>query len=268
VKSIKHIGVFLPNYEPADPALERARSLAIETSARISLLTAMEWQADYDATQMVLESNMEIIELPGADAESVRAAVDSEDIDILLKTARPQPASGRVVGGLARDLLRGCPCPVWVVRRSRPSDRAPVIAAISSLANEDVALARRVIQTAARIAQVESRRLLVAHVWSPLERALGQLVPSDRRLYIAEHRRWRRRELKSLTRAFSPIEAECVLLQGAPESALTQLAAEKSSETIVVGHQGRSGISAFLFGNAGERIIEETRANVISVRAA
>lgn len=63
------------------------------------------------------------------------------------------------------------------------------------------------------------------------------------------------------------VESEFHLAEGRPEVAVQRCAEELSSDWVVVGTHGRSGIRALLLGSVAEKIIRTSRVTTLSVRS-
>lgn len=267
METISHIGVFVPKlgsseHNQSDPALAEARQLAEQTGAKVTV---------FCPANAVESSDLDHEPLAGPIANALREAVVEHEIDILLKTARPGRKSERVIGRLARSLLRNCPCPVWIVR-PKQAGSPPVIAAVGAIDYDsppaELTISRRVIAVAATIAQLQSRPLVVTHV-SRDDQMRYTLIRDWREEYIhrIEYRRWIYGRLARFAEKVTDMPVLIEPLTGNPVRAIVELGQRLRSDTIVVGHQMRSGLRAMLFGNTGETVVDESDANVISVNA-
>jgi len=265
METIGNIGIYVPAGK-ADVAIERGFSLARRTGALVTYLAPPEAHGEFAAP-----SAERAVLLPEASAKAIRSAIESEAIDFLVKAALPAKGSGRIVGGIARELLRDCPCPLWITRSSAGATHSPVIAAVGRVEDadsDDVASAKRVISTAAYLSACQGRPLVVAHAWSAVgEPLVTRLGRRERQRYLLDHRRWLYGKLAKLTRRSTDTPALIELVQGSPSTAISELAESLDSDTIVVGHRGRRGLRAMLFGNTGEELIDSTTSGVVSVLA-
>ena len=62
------------------------------------------------------------------------------------------------------------------------------------------------------------------------------------------------------------IEAEGLVLEGQPATAIVETAQERGADLIVTGSHGRSGLERVLLGSTSERILNETRCAVLVVK--
>lgn len=285
--ALRHIAVYLPHGGIGDPGLQSAAALARRVGARMTLLSALplDWrshrasalrrfdQERLDDVAARLGRHVHTAVLDGPPPSSIRRAVAVREIDLLVKTARPRSFLDRVIGGVARDLLRQCPCPVWVVRANWRGDEAPIVAAIGAVGwsadPDDLELARQVLSVAADLAALHGRQLVVAHAWDPIAgRVVARSSSSELQTYLRDEEQHLRGDIAELLAGLE-IEAEIALVRGEPAAAVADLAGRLGSEMIVVGNRGRSGLSGLLFGNTAERVIDAANtSSVLTVRAA
>ena len=64
------------------------------------------------------------------------------------------------------------------------------------------------------------------------------------------------------------VKASSEVLRGVPSTAITEAAAARHADLIVIGTHGRSGISRFLLGSVAQRVIAAASCPVMTVRTA
>ena len=88
--------------------------------------------------------------------------------DLVLKSVANRPASrSRSITRDDRDLLRNCPCPVWLVNALSKTNNGCIVAAIDKPeeGGTDDVLNRHILEVARSIALAEFRELHIVHAW-------------------------------------------------------------------------------------------------------
>ncbi len=217
------------------------------------------------------------------------------DVDTVthVETCDPVKAIGRrVVGGEADlvvtlddesppswntgQLLRTCPCPVWVVRPT-VATLAPtgwnVVAAVdptSDASDLDVLI----LELASSMVERAGGVLHVAHAWE----MIGSVTRPGRRLsgrfdvtydeLIVQARAQRADMLDEMLDRIRPfaIERQVHLAHGAPESAIPRVLDDVDADVLVMGTLARTGIRRFMIGNTAERVLGSARCSLMAVK--
>ncbi len=107
--------------------------------------------------------------------EVIRAAQQSP-FDLVMKTADSGGLTP-LFGSTAMKLLRMCPAPVWIEKPSRRRGLRRIVAAVDPFVDEETgrALNRKIVETAALLADIEGAELSVLHVWQAFGAGRGGL---------------------------------------------------------------------------------------------
>ncbi|GAB4523378.1 MAG: universal stress protein [Haliangiales bacterium] len=209
----------------------------------------------------------------GRPSREIIRQVISAGHDLVIKTARPEDdyERARFFGTTAIRLLRGCPCPVWVVRHERNRHRR-VLAAIDAVGDpERRALSDEIMTRAASLAAMEDAELHVVQVWD-VWGTRNHLLADEQRLSLVEH--VRRRVSYDLTsyldayRRYLPVPDRIHSLQGTPVEQITELAISIRADTVVMGTFARSGVRSYLIGNTAEKILPYLDASALVIKPA
>ena len=196
--------------------------------------------------------------------------------DLLMK-----PAEGR--GGLSRllfgstdlNLLRKCPCPVWIMKPSQRKQFSRVLAAVDPdpgiEANPE--LNKLIMDLATSLAARENSELHIVHAWSvPYERLMrsgrARVSTAYVKRFVRETRIAHKTWLDELTAEYDLAElgAKVHLLKGDPGDVIPALAKKKRVELVVIGTVARTGIPGFLIGNTAENTLAELDCSVLAVK--
>lgn len=195
--------------------------------------------------------------------------------DLIIKTAESSARLKTMAfGSTAMNLMRKCPCPVWILKPAVRRNYARVMAAVdpdpSNRAAE--ALNAKIMELATSLAQREGSELHVVHAWKLHgERMLTihaglqySEVEKFARIVRAQHAG----RLAELVEAFAPdTPADRVhLLKGDPGALISALAKRKEIELLVMGTLSRTGIAGVFIGNTAEKVLHQVDCSVLTVK--
>lgn len=170
------------------------------------------------------------------------------------------------------ELIRNCPCPLWLSKTEQFDRRAPVIAAVDPLhANAKPAmLDHAIVAHAVEVAQ-ESANVIVCHAYGLPQRSVGHTslevywlgVPAeDQRAYEENLQRAVGKLLES-----GQIPSENVrVVRGDPAVQLPKLAKKLAAGVVVMGAVSRRGLRRIYIGSTAERVIDEIGCDVLIVK--
>jgi nucleotide-binding universal stress UspA family protein len=202
-------------------------------------------------------------------------AVQHEGFDLLVKPARgAQGLTDRLFGSTDMHLLRKCPCPVWIDQASAKPNYETILAAVDPNDDSD-ALSRLVLDLATSMAQRESARLNIVHVW----RMPGESVIREGRYRLPElelqalldstearHRETLARLLRHYDLAVD--DPAVHIVKGTPAPAIRDTAVSLGADLIVMGTVGRTGLPGFFIGNTAEEVLQTATTSVLAVKPA
>ena len=204
--------------------------------------------------------------------EVVRQAIRAGH-DLVMKVAE-KPSRTVLFGATGMQLLRRCPCPVWLVKPAGNESDTRVLAAVDPSSDDpsSQALNTKIIEHARRVAQFQGAEMHVIHAWI----AYGASVLRGRGgAQLDEVRRYRRsvkREAKAaLERLLNETNTHLApknvhLIEGAPELVLPRFAKAKKFDLLVMGTVARSGISGLIIGNTAERLVGRVACSILALK--
>ena len=265
-------------------AARQARWLAESSGATLTFLHSV-WADIHEEGQSIrpgpgkhgmeaLESLAEEATAAGARAELVivrdRAwleiirRVQRRDNDLVVVARRNQLDPG-AIGGIARKLMRKCPCPVWVVKLEGSLEPRAIVAAtdLSEVGNLAVVLA-------ADLARISGCELHVVHAWQapivvPISSELEgtPLAPSE----LEELQKAAEERLESALRALDvPVAVMKHVPCEAPSRAIRELVERIPADLLVMGTVSRGGIAGLLMGNTAERLLDRVHCSMLTVK--
>jgi nucleotide-binding universal stress UspA family protein len=195
--------------------------------------------------------------------------------DLVMTTAGDGGAlKEKLFGSTAMHLMRKCPCPVWVIKPSRPERYTRILAAVDPVPLEEgqYAINIKIMDLATSLARRDACELVVVHTWTfPAEDSLrsGYLVASNElERWVGEAGDLHRRRLAELLRpyALEDLKSQVYMLKGEPGDMIPQLAAKMEVGLIVMGTVSRTGVAGFLMGSTAERILRQADCAVLAVK--
>jgi len=206
--------------------------------------------------------------------------------DLVIKAADKAGLITRVFGSTDMNLLRKCPCPVWLHKHGHDEPYHRVLAAVdfdeSSGTEHESTLNRDIMDLAAALAQREHSELYVGHAWYPkgaelLETRAHGLTQEEIDEYVNETRACAERRLSDLMlrverrvgqEVWREVRAQPRLTKGPARRAIPKLAEELHVELLVMGTVRHTGIAGFLIGSTAETILNRIDCSVLAVKPA
>lgn len=183
------------------------------------------------------------------------------------------------------QLLRACPCPVWLLDPSASHRQSRQILVAVDLDRQYPAheletrhaLNRLVLELACSQAIAESATLHVVHAWQTLSPTAtypdmpAGLVTEQIERTRANHEVELARLLRETTEyigseAMQLIERQDHMLDGSPRRAVPELARQLAADLVVMGSVARTGIKGLLVGNTAEAILAQLDCSVLVVK--
>lgn len=200
-----------------------------------------------------------------------------EGRDLVVKATEPKE-DGRGFKAMDMELLRKCPCPVWLARATdRPWGAMRVAVAVDPEddAPEGRDLALRLVKLAAALAGVQDGGLDVVSCWDcPYEGYLRRSVwldMSDVELAqaVGDAQSRHRAALDALlTAAGVAGTARVRHLRGRPEDAIPRFAAEEKIDVLAMGTVARTGVPGFIIGNTAENVVQKLECSLLALKPA
>jgi universal stress protein E len=207
--------------------------------------------------------------------------------DLLIKIAERPDWLERLLGSDDMNLLRKCPCPVWLIRADEPSNYQCILAAVDvddtypppELQSRQ-ALNRQTLEMAVSLALSDFAALHLVHVWDAIgESAMrGAFLhtPEERiAAYVEQVRRRSAANLDALLReaidrvgsdALNYLKPQLHLIKGCAREEIPALAKRIGADLVVMGTVARSGVPGFLMGNTAEAILNRIDCAVLAIK--
>jgi nucleotide-binding universal stress UspA family protein len=178
----------------------------------------------------------------------------------------------RQYGAVDMELLRSCPCPVWLIGRAGPHVPWRVAAAINPNPDDSIEqeLNRIVLEWAITLKELAGADVTLLHAWAVFGASvLRSHVPEHEFVeYIEAARRMADEALQGFTKTHADRldGVKVQLIQGEPERAISQFIERNGIDLVVMGTVARSGIRGLVMGNTAERVLQRLRGSVLAVK--
>ncbi len=177
-------------------------------------------------------------------------------------------------GSTTTHLVRKCPCPVWIIKRSQKTRYTRILACADpkSQNTSDLELDIKIIELARSLSESNAAALHVVHAWEvggyDHERLESELHDSFRAEILAKHESVHRDRIKALLDAapLSGINHKLHLPRATPHRAIVNLVDELNIDLVVMGSVNRTGISGFFIGSAAETVLASIRCGLFTVK--
>lgn len=177
-------------------------------------------------------------------------------------------------GSTALNLMRKCPCALWVIKTGQPAPSGRILAAVGPNADDTAPddINRLILERAAALARAQNAELHIVHAWTPdgADAAMltNEISDETREAILCRCEATCRTAVNALLadRPIVGMPHQIHLPRGLPQQSIVHLAERLAIDLIVMGAASRSGISRLLVGNASETVLGAVRCGVLTVR--
>jgi nucleotide-binding universal stress UspA family protein len=276
-------------------ALEQAVSLATRCGARIKIVDVLPWVPQSARHYVTATRESDLLEHRRERLQSIAGAVHgvatTVDVlrgrpgtaliqevirsrhDLLVRShGRDQPMRPRPFGAIDMELLRQCPCPVWLVAHHETHRPWRILAAIHASAEETVeqALNETILDWAVMLHGFGNAQLTILQAWAAYGASiLKSHMPEEEFMEFIETTRRREEDAlagfaKRYADTLRNVAVECVY--GEPDEAIVRFVEANGIDVVVMGTVARTGIAGVVMGNTAERVLQRLRGSVIAVK--
>ncbi|MGV8711591.1 MAG: universal stress protein [Nitrosomonas sp.] len=204
--------------------------------------------------------------------------------DLLIKPAENPGFIERLFGSNDTQLLRNCPCPVWLTRAEEKSKYEHILAAVDFEPNmSDVIVEQelnlRILGISGSLAFSDFASLHAIHVWdAPAETMLRTMADDSgeaRDAYVegvrSSHERAYNRLQQQLIERIGKdnsdyLSPEFHLRRGNAASVIPEIAKQLHADLVVMGTVARTGIPGLIIGNTAEAVLEQIQCSVLAIK--
>ena len=299
MKQFKNILLIAYGSSDIRAALKRAVRLAKENEAQLTLVDVVEKLPDLEGTPLkdmspseiedrVTEQHLKgLVELTAPVAEkglqiNTKVLVGTPFIEIIREVLRNKhDLVIKSVRGKAKhnkplfrstdmQLMRACPCPVWLIKPSSRKKYARILAAVDpdpsdAIKNE---LNTLIMDLATSLAVMERSELHVVHTWVLYSEAVLKVLIGNVKKFARETRKQHKKWLNALLEncVLENLKVHVHLTEGKAKEVIPVLARKKQVELIVLGTVARNGLPELLIGNTAENVLSQVDCSVLTVK--
>lgn len=211
----------------------------------------------------------------------------SDGHDLVIKVPEKLAWLNRLFGSDDMNLLRECPCPVWLVKPQAEKSYRRILAAVDvndayppAELKSRHALNQQVLEMAASLALSDFAELHVVVVWHAFgESAMGGAFmgtpEKEITAYVEQVRRRHETSLDRLMRgvthrlgqdAAEYLDPRIHLVKGLARKEIPALAKQLATDVIVMGTVARTGVPGFIMGNTAETILNQIDCSVLAIK--
>lgn len=296
MRRFKNILVVYNDAIGAEDALTQAASLARANHADLTLVDVFSQsrgsRAELLEREKCLRRTVNALKLDGIErvAAEVLSGVDCPEIirlvlkaghDLVIASAEGGGAvRNAFYGSLATQLMRKCPCPVWIIKPGQSLLDGRILAAVDLGPRDDPgppdptedAINVQIMDLATSLATSHDCELHVLHAWDVTgkdrETVSSEMTDAARKVLLQKHERTHKAGVEALLKKYplSRLPYFVHLPRGLPEREITKAATAHDIDLICMGTAPRSGLSRLLVGNAAESILAAVRCGVLAVK--
>lgn len=299
MKRFKNILVTTDTRLESHPIVDEAATIALHNSAKLKLVDVVppfSWIArmamgdpEHVTGLMVqekakeLEALAEPIRQQGVQVETkVLTGATSVEIikevlrgrhDLMLRVAKAKTSRRRgFFGATGIELLRKCPCAVWLVCSTTSAQFKHVMGCVElGVARDiDIEVDQKVFEISCDLSQRYNAELSIVHTWNlDGEQFLRKRSPESELNAI---RRKREAEAKSqldrfiADRGAKLDENQLHLIKGEPYNAIPAFAGEHGVDLMVMGLAGDRGPAGWILGSVTEQVLDSIQCSVLALK--
>jgi nucleotide-binding universal stress UspA family protein len=222
--------------------------------------------------QHTLGGSIEVLVLPGKDYIEIIRTVIKTPFDLLIKSANQHNVlSATLFGDTDLNLMRKCPCPIWIIKPQAEKTISNVLAAIDLTDTlETQQLASQVVELAANVAAQEKAQLQVMNAWQPpsMPHLSSRIEAKEFARMMQAIKDTSTAQLHTIAVRAAPATPTEFLVDGKAEDAIIGLVNSNKIDLLVMGTMSRGGIPGFLIGNTAEKVLYRANCSVLTLKPA
>lgn len=202
--------------------------------------------------------------------EAILKHIVNHKIDLVIKAARQHDKLESIFFTPTDwHILRKSPCPVLMVRDNAFPENASAIVALdlSSDTNPDLSFNDHLIKQAQEVVELMGGKLNLVNAYPATPANITVELPEfNPSAYTEAIRKHHINSMQELCVKYNIDEKHAFVEQGLPDEIIPELASKLKAEIVVMGTQGRTGISAAFIGNTAETIIDKLNCDLLAIK--
>ncbi len=202
------------------------------------------------------------------DEQLAKLALEGQYDIVVVGTRSRNRAIRTLFGSMAQKLIRSASCAVWIVKPEEVREIREICVATDMSEAGRPALAEAI-----AIARALDAKLFVVHAIDIAELSYllmagvsaDEIVAARQRM-IDEAQSTLQLQLAATDYRTLPHGVKVEMVEGAPDEAIPKFVVDNEIDILVMGTQGRSGLSRLVLGNTAERILPLVNCSVLTVK--
>ncbi|MGB1816438.1 MAG: universal stress protein [Rubripirellula sp.] len=207
----------------------------------------------------------------GDPATEIVKKVIRDGHDLVVKSVNGQTV-GKLFGGIARSLLRICPCPLWLLKPDVDGEFDRILTALDLDATDDAHrnLNQKMMEISTALAEMENAELHIVTAWEVwMEQALRRRA-GDAEVDAALADKQAKVEA-SLNEILGKLESTTPaqhkhIHQGNSATVIRSVANDVSADLLVMGTLCRTGAAGLLIGNTAETVLSGVNCSLLALK--
>ncbi|MFW2373704.1 MAG: universal stress protein [Gammaproteobacteria bacterium] len=314
MKRFKNIVCVVESGMTCKPALERAVTLAQNNQARLTVVEVIpritagigmpdggpisadlqaamvsahsqDLQAQVEPFRKGIEINTRVLQ--GVAFLEIIREVMRKGHDLVIKVPETRDWLDHLFTSEDMQLLRNCPCPVWLIKPQAPKSYRRILVAVDvddasppkELASRRL-LNQQILQIASSMALSDFAELHIVNAWeaigeSTMRSAFMRTPEVDIIDYVEQVRLQHKTRLDELLKevignmnqdAMDYLKPHTHLVKGSARKEIPILAKQIEADMVIMGTLGRTGIPGFIMGNTAETILNQIDCSVLAIK--
>lgn len=214
--------------------------------------------------------------------ESIRA-VQANDFALVIKEADRFSWLDRFIGSDDMNLLRECPCPVWLMHKNEKPDYHSIMAAVDFDTDEgetcNAELNERIVDLASSLSLAGLTSLYVVNAYDVPEVGFIRLWVEqpdevEKELFESEYRLRQHKMAELFTDmkqrlgedVYNYLSPRSHIVRGIAGQELPKVAKMTKADLIVMGTVARTGIAGVIIGNTAETVLSQLECSVLAIK--
>lgn len=182
---------------------------------------------------------------------------------IMLGSGEKENKSAYALGITAEKVMRKASKPVWVVKKGSRNNIGNILCAV-----DFSAASKRALQNAIFLSKTFNAHLTVLTVIESLSNVYpGRPIiePQTQGIYAED----RENEFQKFLKGFdlSEVRWEKLIQRGSPDAEILSVVWERTPDLLVMGSEGKTGISRILMGSVAEKVVRELPCSIIMFKS-
>ncbi|MBN1595158.1 universal stress protein [candidate division FCPU426 bacterium] len=179
-----------------------------------------------------------------------------------------------IFGSIPSQLMRKCPCPVWVIKSTQKAF-ARIMAAVDPDPKNRTKnkLNRKILDAAVAMASWEQSSLHVVHAWSSLPQMYlshGHMSVDQKDILQLSHsiQLSQQQAFHALLAPYYRIwpRLKIHFIKGEPEGVIPRLAGRLKIDLVVMGTVVRTGVAGFIMGSTAEELLPRLNCSLLTLK--